>query len=74
MARCIHGHGLEVHHKRKAGGSSLSNAEVLCESCRKMADSRDTSGVTPASFSEETKARALAHAHTRCECVKLGCH
>ena len=74
MARCIHSHGLEVHHKRRMGGNSLSNAEVLCEACRKAADSREPAGVAPSPFSEETKARALAHAHNRCECVKIGCH
>jgi 5-methylcytosine-specific restriction endonuclease McrA len=75
MARCTTTRNLEVHHKRKDGGSGLDNAEVLCEPCHKATSSYGPPGSSPPPFSEETKKKALANAGNQCECTRTGgCH
>lgn len=73
--RCNRTFGLEVHHKRRDGGNSLSNAEVLCGNCHAATSTYGVSGPTPAAFSEETKKQALKRAGHQCECTRTGgCH
>jgi 5-methylcytosine-specific restriction endonuclease McrA len=75
MARCTKTSGLEVHHKRRNGGNSLNNAEVLCQKCHKATDTYGTPGDSPDPFDEETKKKALRNAGNRCECTRTGgCH
>ena len=75
MTRCIRKWELEVHHKRRDGGNSLDNAQVLCQTCHERSYSYGVSGQTPPNFSEETKQKALLRAGNRCECISTGgCH
>lgn len=75
MARCKRTRGLEVHHKRRDGGSDLSNAVVLCSQCHSSTSTYGTPGKAPVPFSAETKQKALKSAGNQCECTKTGgCH
>ena len=75
MARCNKTWGLEVHHRRRDGGNSLTNAMVLCQKCHAATDSYGTPGKTPPDFDEYTKEQALVQAGRRCECTSVsGCH
>lgn len=75
MARCARTYGLEVHHKRRDGGNSLDNAEVLCSWCHQTTSSFGTAGISPPAFTQETKDKALKRAGYRCECTRTsGCH
>jgi 5-methylcytosine-specific restriction endonuclease McrA len=75
MARCPHTRELEVHHKRRDGGSDIDNAEVLCQSCHKTTSTYGTSGKSPFPFDQTIKDRALHRAGNQCECTRIGeCH
>ena len=75
MSRCSTKSNLEVHHKRRDGGNTLSNAEVLCQKCHKATATYGTPGKSPEAFSQETKDAALKRAGNRCECNRIGgCH
>jgi 5-methylcytosine-specific restriction endonuclease McrA len=75
MARCERTWGLEVHHIRRDGGNSLSNAQVLCQECHEATKTYGESGPTPPPFDEWTKQTALANSDRRCECTRTsGCH
>jgi|APIni6443716594_1056825.scaffolds.fasta_scaffold382565_2 5-methylcytosine-specific restriction endonuclease McrA len=71
--RCSIKYNLEVHHKRRDGGNSLDNAEVLCQRCHANTDSYGSPGITPPAFSEETKEKALRRAGYQCECTRTIC-
>lgn len=73
MKRCNKNNGLEVRHKRKDGGNDLSNAEVLCESCRAYTLIYDTPGPSPAPFPDSVKRQAKARSCYRCECKRNTC-
>lgn len=73
MARCFRTNNLEVHHKRRDGGNSLDNAEVLCSDCHANTSTYGTPGTTPPAFSQDTKDKALRRAGYRCECTRLTC-
>lgn len=75
MARCTVKRSLEVHHKRRDGGNSLENAEVLCQNCHKATSTYGVSGTSPEPFTQETKDKALKRANNQCECTRTGgCH
>lgn len=75
MARCTRTRELEVHHKRRDGGNSLANAEVLCKKCHAATSSYGTPGQSPPPFSDQTKLAARIRAGNRCECTRTGgCH
>ncbi len=75
MARCIRTRNLEVYHKQRYGGNDLSNAKVLCETCRTVALTYGASGKAPPEFTKETKNAALKRARNQCECTwSGGCH
>ena len=75
MARCTRKYGLEVHHKRRDGDNSLSNAEVLCKDCHDATASHGTPGTSPPDFEQTTKDKALKNAGNQCECTRTGgCH
>ncbi|MCF7809595.1 hypothetical protein K9N50_01265 [bacterium] len=62
MARCTRTTNLEVHHKNRAGGNSLGNAQVLCHKCHSMTSSFGATGASPPDFSETTKYLTLSNA------------
>jgi 5-methylcytosine-specific restriction endonuclease McrA len=74
MSRCNAKENLEVHHKRRDGGNSIANAQVLCQSCHKNTSTYGTPGNSPPEFSSQTKEAALKRAGNCCECEKNGCH
>ncbi len=75
MARCTKTRGLEIHHKRRDGGNSLDNAEVLCSACHAATATYGTPGTSPPPFSQDTKDKALKRAGNQCECTRTGgCH
>ncbi len=75
MARCTRTTGLQVHHKNRAGGNDLGNAEVLCTKCHEATSTYGAPGASPPEFTEETKRKALERAGHRCECPRTGgCH
>lgn len=80
MRRCTRTQNLEVHHKRRDGGNSLNNAEVLCPRCHYATSTYGqkitTPGVkSPPPFSQLTKDIAKMLAGNRCECTRTGgCH
>jgi 5-methylcytosine-specific restriction endonuclease McrA len=75
MARCTRTRNLEVHHRRRDGGSGLDNAEALCQACHTATGSYGTPGKSPADFDDATKQRALTRAGSQCECTRTGgCH
>ncbi len=75
MARCTRTKNLEVYHKQLYGGNDLSNAKVLCETCRTVAPTYGALGKAPPAFTEETKNAALKRAGNQCECTwSGGCH
>jgi 5-methylcytosine-specific restriction endonuclease McrA len=75
MARCTRTRDLEVHHKRRDGGTGIDNAEVLCPTCHQATTSYGTPGKSPAPFSEDVKAKAIRNAGSQCECIRTGgCH
>lgn len=73
MARCTRTRDLEIHHKRRDGGNSLDNAEVLCKDCHANTSTYGTPGRSPEPFSQETKERALRRADYQCECTRSIC-
>jgi len=75
MARCTRTRDLDVHHKHRDGGNSVSNAEVLCHPCHEATPTFGTPGKTPLPFSEETKKAAFRIAGNQCQCTRTGgCH
>lgn len=75
MARCTRTKELEVHHKRRDGGNSLDNAEVLCPKCHAGTATYGTAGTSPPAFTQETKDKALKQAGNQCQCTRIsGCH
>lgn len=75
MARCNRTTDLDVHHKRRDGGNTLDNAEVLCQPCHKATTTFGEPGHSPEPFDEATKQAALRRAGNRCECTRTGgCH
>jgi len=75
MARCTRTRDLEVHHKRRDGGNTLDNAEVLCPECHKGTITYGAPGQSPPNFDNDTKAKALRRAGNQCECTRTsGCH
>mgnify|MGYP003762759027 CR=1 FL=1 len=75
MARCTRKTNLEVHHKRRDGGNSIENAEVLCQTCHSKTSTYAAPGTSPQPFSYETKLKALLRAGNQCECTRIGgCH
>jgi hypothetical protein len=75
MARCTRKSGLEVHHKNRAGGNDIGNAEVLCGPCHQATRSFGVPGKSPPPFSQEVKDRAIRAAGNECECTRTsGCH
>jgi 5-methylcytosine-specific restriction endonuclease McrA len=75
MARCTRTRDLDVHHKRREGGNTLDNAEVLCQPCHKATQTFGEPGRSPPPFDEATKQAALRRAGNRCECTRTGgCH
>jgi 5-methylcytosine-specific restriction endonuclease McrA len=75
MTRCATSSSLEVHHKRRNGGNSLDNAEVLCQPCHTATSTYGTPGESPAPFDNNTKQMALKRAGNQCECERSGgCH
>lgn len=73
--RCSRKNNLEVHHKRRAGGNGLANAEVLCQKCHAATSTYGVEGKTPEPFSDLTKVVALRKAGHQCECTRSGgCH
>ncbi|MBC8428236.1 MAG: hypothetical protein H8D94_02060 [Candidatus Pelagibacter sp.] len=66
---------LEVHHKRRNGGNSIDNAEVLCQNCHENTSTYGVRGQSPQAFTENTKDSALVRAGYQCECNRIsGCH
>ena len=59
MARCTRTRNLGVYHKQSAGDNDLSNAKVICETCRTVAPTYGTLGKA---FTEKTKTAALKRA------------
>lgn len=75
MARCTTTRGLEVHHKNRAGGNDIGNAEVLCGPCHQATRSYGTPGTSPPPFSQDVKDRAIRAAGNQCQCTRTGgCH
>jgi 5-methylcytosine-specific restriction endonuclease McrA len=74
MSRCTATRNLEVHHKNRANGNGLANAQVLCQACHSNTSSYGTPGNSPKPFTEDTKELALARAGHRCECTRDSCH
>ncbi len=75
MPRCTRTQNLDVHHKRRDGGTRLDNAEVLCPPCHQATTTYGDAGRTPPPFDEATKKAALRNAGNRCECTRTtGCH
>lgn len=75
MARCTRRNGLEVHHKRRDGGTGLDNAEVLCQRCHEATSTYAEPGKGPPAFDESAKDKALKRAGGQCECARTGgCH
>lgn len=75
MARCKETKKLQVHHKRRDGGTEVGNAEVLCSPCHAATSTYGTPGKSPPAFSETTKEAALRRAGDQCECTRTGgCH
>ena len=75
MSRCTKTNGLAVHHKRRDGDNSLSNAEVLCDNCHEATASYGIAGTSPPEFDQDTKNKALKNAGNQCECTRIGgCH
>ncbi len=75
MAGCTRTQDLEVHHIRRGGDASLSNAKVLCPKCHQPTSGYGTPGTSPPDFSRETKDKALKAADYQCECTSTaGCH
>ncbi|RKY16541.1 MAG: hypothetical protein DRP90_07840 [Planctomycetota bacterium] len=73
MGRCKRTRNLEVHHKDRSKGATLSNAEVLCPLCHEATRSYGKPGPTPPPFSKEVKEKALRRAGHRCECTRKSC-
>lgn len=74
-ARCKETRELEVHHKDRSRGNTLSNAEVLCIGCHmKTGSYGDTRQPSAPPFSETTKNSAQVIARGRCECTRENCH
>ena len=75
MARCTRARNLDVHHKRRGGGNTLDNAQVLCPQCHEATSTYGAPGPTPPPFLRETKEKALNRADNQCECISTrGCH
>jgi len=73
MSRCKNTTDLEVHHKRRDGGNTIDNAEVLCHACHTNTSTYGVPGDSPKPFSPATKAAAMERAGYRCECRRTTC-
>lgn len=74
MARCTCRTDLEVHHKNRNGGNTLSNAKVLCQDCHAKTLTYGVPGDSPPKFPQSVKDAALKRAGYRCECERQYCH
>jgi hypothetical protein len=76
MTRCHRTEDLGVRHKSRKGGNGIDNAQVLCPECQAVATANyGNPGEGPPPFDEATRAKALAKAGNRCECLSPGgCH
>lgn len=68
MGKCKRTSNLEVHHKNRAGGAVLSNAQVLCHQCHEQTGSFGKEGKSPPPFSDGIKNEALRLAGNHCTC------
>lgn len=73
-SRCTHTTKLEIHHISRWGGSGISNAQVLCQSCHENTHSYGTAGHSPEPFTEAVKQEALRRAGNICQCTRDSCH
>lgn len=73
MALCTRTRNLEVHHKRRADGNGLDNAEVLCSDCHANTSTYGTADKSPKPFSQDIKDRTLKRPDYRCECTRFTC-
>jgi hypothetical protein len=73
MGRCKRTNQLEIHHKRRDGGNTLDNAEVLCHECHTHTSTFGTPGTPPPTFSPSIKEQALKRVGHRCECTRVIC-
>jgi hypothetical protein len=75
IMRCGRKEGLEVHHKRRDGGSGLENTEVLCAICHQETETFGLAGTSPPQFDLIVKLKARQRAGDQCECMRIvGCH
>jgi len=64
MARCARTNDLQVHHKRRAGGNDLDNAQVLCKPCHEATATFSTPGNPPHHFLMQPKMPPLSEPET----------